>query len=121
MPRAAPQVPTAAGVVPHLVVPYALDTNDFRFATAQGFNTGADFCAYLTDAFDALYDEGAAGSPKLLSVGMHCRLLGRPGRLRGLQRFLDHVQAREGVWVCRRVDVAEHWLSTFPPPPPSPQ
>lgn len=93
---------------PQLIVPYTLDTNDMRFATPQGFNTGEHFFTYLRDAFDVLYEEGAE-SPKMLSVGLHCRLLGRPGRLRGLQRFLDHIEKHDRVWVCRRIDIARHW------------
>jgi putative urate catabolism protein len=99
--------------VQHLVVPYTLDANDMRFATPQGFNTAEQFFVYLRDSFDVLYAEGAE-RPKMLSVGMHCRLLGRPGRFRGLQRFLDHVQAHDKVWVCRRIDIARHWRSRFP-------
>ncbi|MBP0625521.1 allantoinase PuuE, partial [Cupriavidus consociatus] len=94
---------------PHLVVPYTLDSNDMRFATPQGFNTGEQFFQYLKDAFDVLYEEGDPGgqdSPKMLSIGMHCRLLGRPGRFRALQRFLDYVQGHDKVWICRRVDIA---------------
>jgi allantoinase len=94
--------------VRHLVVPYTLDANDMRFATPQGFNTSEQFFTYLRDAFDVLYAEGAE-APKMMSVGMHCRLLGRPGRMRGLQRFLDHVQAHDRVWVTRRIDIARHW------------
>jgi peptidoglycan/xylan/chitin deacetylase (PgdA/CDA1 family) len=100
--------------VRHLVVPYTLDANDMRFATPQGFNTAEHFFTYLRDSFDVLYAEGA-DRPKMMSVGMHCRLLGRPGRMRALQRFLDHVQAHDKVWVCRRVDIARHWRATFPP------
>jgi len=100
--------------VDHLVVPYTLDSNDMRFATPQGFNTGEQFLRYLTDTFDVLYEEGAE-SPKMMSVGMHCRLLGRPGRFRALQRFLDHVQRHDRVWVCRRVDIAWHWIANHPP------
>ena len=96
------------GTVPHLVVPYTLDTNDMRFATPQGFNTGDHFFDYLRDSFDVLYEEGAE-SPRMLSIGMHCRLLGRPGRFRGLQRFLDHLEKHSDVWVCRRIDIARHW------------
>ncbi|WP_115681979.1 allantoinase PuuE [Cupriavidus taiwanensis] len=102
---------------PHLVVPYTLDSNDMRFATPQGFNTGEQFFQYLKDAFDVLYEEGdPAGqdSPKMLSVGMHCRLLGRPGRFRALQRFLDYVQGHDKVWICRRVDIARHWAQVHP-------
>ena len=98
---------------PHLVVPYALDTNDMRFATPQGFNSGDDFLKYLCDAFDVLYAEGAE-CPRMLSIGMHCRLLGRPGRFRALQRFLDHIAAHDRVWVCRRIDIANHWLEHHP-------
>jgi peptidoglycan/xylan/chitin deacetylase (PgdA/CDA1 family) len=100
-------------VVPHLIVPYTLDTNDMRFALPQGFATGDDFFAYLRDSFDVLYAEGAE-APKMLSVGMHCRLLGRPGRFKALQRFLDHVQAHDRVWICRRIDIARHWRQHFP-------
>lgn len=98
---------------PHLVVPYTLDTNDMRFATPQGFNTGDDFFTYLRDAFDVLYAEGE-DSPKMLSIGMHCRLLGRPGRFRALQRFLDHIEKHDRVWVTRRVDIARHWVERHP-------
>ncbi|HJV59655.1 MAG TPA: allantoinase PuuE [Albitalea sp.] len=104
-------------VVPQLVVPYTLDANDMRFALPQGFATGDDFFHYLRDSFDVLYAEGAE-APKMMSVGMHCRLLGRPGRLRGLQRFLDHVAAHDRVWVCRRIDIARHWRRYFPAPQP---
>ncbi|MBU2954277.1 allantoinase PuuE [Marinobacter sp. F3R08] len=97
----------------HLVVPYTLDTNDMRFATPQGFNTGDHFFEYLRDAFDVLYEEGK-DTPKMLSVGLHCRLIGRPGRFRGLQRFLDHIESRDRVWVTRRVDIAQHWASHHP-------
>jgi len=99
--------------VPHLVVPYTLDTNDMRFSLPQGFSQGDDFFTYLRDAFDVLYAEGEE-APKMLSVGMHCRLLGRPGRMRALQRFLDHIEAHDRVWVCRRVDIARHWHATHP-------
>ncbi|WP_066739016.1 allantoinase PuuE [Cupriavidus sp. D384] len=102
---------------PHLVVPYTLDSNDMRFATPQGFNTGEQFFQYLKDAFDVLYAEGdpsGQDQPKMLSVGMHCRLLGRPGRFRALQRFLDYVQSHDKVWICRRVDIARHWIDTHP-------
>jgi len=99
--------------VPHLVVPYTLDTNDMRFAAPQGFNTGDHFLAYLKDAFDVLYAEGEH-KPKMLSIGMHCRLLGRPGRFKALQRFLDDVQKHDKVWICRRVDIARHWVQHHP-------
>jgi len=101
--------------VPHLVVPYTLDANDMRFALPQGFATGEDFFVYLRDSFDALYAEGET-APKMMSVGMHCRLLGRPGRIGALRRFLDHVAAHDAVWVCRRIDIARHWRREFPPP-----
>ncbi len=100
-------------VLQRLIVPYTLDTNDMRFASPQGFNTGDHFHAYLRDAFDVLYAEGGE-APKMLSIGMHCRLLGRPGRLRGLQHFLDHVQRHDKVWICRRIDIARHWASVHP-------
>ncbi|MFJ3459664.1 allantoinase PuuE [Scandinavium goeteborgense] len=98
---------------PHLIVPYTLDANDMRFATAQGFNTAEQFYTYLKDSFDVLYEEGET-SPKMMSIGMHCRLLGRPGRFRALQRFLDYVQSHDDVWICRRQDIAEHWVKTHP-------
>ena len=98
----------------HLVVPYTLDTNDMRFATAQGFNSGEQFYQYLRDSFDVLYAEGEQ-APKMMSVGLHCRLVGRPGRFRALQRFLDHVQSHDRVWVCRRLDIAQHWIDKHPP------
>jgi len=98
---------------PHLIVPYTLDANDMRFATAQGFNTAEQFYTYLKDSFDVLYEEGET-SPKMMSIGMHCRLLGRPGRFRALQRFLDYVQSFDDVWICRRQDIAEHWLKVHP-------
>jgi putative urate catabolism protein len=98
---------------PHLVVPYTLDNNDMKFATLHGFGTGEDFYTYLRDAFDVLWREGET-SPKMMSVGLHMRLAGRPGRFAGLQRFLDHVQRHEGVWICRRIDIARHWRERFP-------
>jgi len=101
---------------PHLVIPYTLDANDMRFATVQGFVTGDQFFAYLRDAFDVLYAEGRH-SPKMMSVGLHCRLIGRPGRIAGLERFLRHVRQHDDVWVCRRVDIARHWCETHPPQP----
>ena len=102
-------------VLPHLVVPYALDSNDMRFATPQGFNTATQFFEYLRDSFDVLYAEGET-TPRMLSIGMHARLLGRPGRFIALQRFLDHVARHERVWICRRIDIARHWRANFPPP-----
>jgi allantoinase len=110
-------------VVPHLVVPYTLDTNDMRFASPQGFAQAEDFFGYLRDSFDALYAEGdpqGLDRPKMLSVGMHCRLLGRPGRVVALQRFLDHVQRHDHVWICRRIDIARHWKRTHPMPESTP-
>ena len=100
-------------VVPHLVVPYTLDTNDMRFSLPQGFSQAEDFFIYLRDTFDTLYAEGAT-APRMMSVGMHCRLLGRPGRIVALQRFLDHVQKHDKVWVCRRIDIARHWNQVHP-------
>ncbi len=99
---------------PQLMVPYTLDANDMRFATAQGFNSGRQFHDYLKDSFDQLYAEGAE-RPAMLSVGLHCRLAGRPGRAAALARFLDYVAAHERVWVCRRIDIAEHWREKHPP------
>ncbi|WP_020407957.1 allantoinase PuuE [Hahella ganghwensis] len=93
---------------PHLVVPYTLDANDMRFATNQGFNSGDQFYTYLKDSFDVLYEEGES-SPKMMSIGLHCRLVGRPGRLASLARFLEYVSRHQDVWVCRRVDIARHW------------
>jgi allantoinase len=98
---------------PHLVVPYTLDCNDMRFALPQGFSHGDEFFEYLRDSFDVLYAEGDE-APKMMSIGMHCRLLGRPGRMRALQRFLDHVEKHDRVWVCKRVDIARHWRATHP-------
>ena len=98
-----------------LIVPYTLDANDSRFIGAQGFPNGEAFGRYLIDAFDTLYEEGAAGAPKMLSVGLHCRLVGRPGRLAGLKAFLDHAQAKDGVWFATRLDIARHWAATHPP------
>lgn len=108
---------TDGKVVPQLIVPYTLDCNDMRFALPQGYSHAEPFFQYLKDSFDALYAEGdpeADNAPKMMSVGMHCRLLGRPGRITALQRFLDHVQAHEHVWVARRLDIARHWQTTHP-------
>jgi peptidoglycan/xylan/chitin deacetylase (PgdA/CDA1 family) len=99
---------------PHLVVPYTLEANDMRFNMYQGFNSGGQFYGYLRDTFDVLYAEGAS-HPKMMSVGLHCRLAGRPGRFAGLQRFFDHVQKHDKVWICRRVDIARHWHDRHPP------
>jgi len=96
-----------------LIVPYTLDSNDMRFVAPQGFNAGAQFFDYLKDAFDVLYEEGAE-APKMLSVGLHCRVAGRPGRAASVRRFLDYVKAHEGVWVARRVDIARHWHHVHP-------
>lgn len=101
------------GDKPVLIVPYALDTNDMRFATAQGFNSGDQFFSYLKDAFDVLYAEGES-APKMLSIGLHCRLAGRPARIAALARFLDHVQKHDRVWICRRVEIARHWAAHHP-------
>jgi putative urate catabolism protein len=98
---------------PHLIVPYTLDANDMRFATASGFSTAEQFFQYLRDSFDVLYAEGAE-RPRMMSIGMHGRLLGRPGRFIALQRFLDHIARHERVWVCRRIDIARHWRVRYP-------
>src|SRR5438067_1920752 len=97
----------------HLVIPYTLDANDMRFATPQGFNSGDQFFAYLKDSFDCLYEEGRRGSPKMMSVGLHCRLAGRPGRAQALARFVDYVLEHERVWLPRRIDIARHWHQHF--------
>jgi peptidoglycan/xylan/chitin deacetylase (PgdA/CDA1 family) len=104
---------TGKTIRPQLIVPYTLDSNDMRFATPQGFNTADHFFTYLRDAFDVLYEEGEA-APKMLSIGMHCRLLGRPGRFRALQRFLDYLEKHDRVWITRRIDIANHWIETHP-------
>jgi allantoinase len=112
-------VPVEGSSEPHLVVPYTLDTNDMRFATPQGFNSGEQFLAYCRDAFDVLYEEGA-DRPRMLSIGMHARIIGRPGRFASLVRLLDHITAHDDVWICRRVDIARHWAAAHPPGPSSP-
>ncbi len=94
---------------PHLIVPYTLDANDMRFATPQGFNSGDQFFAYLKDSFDVLYEEGRQGAPKMMSVGLHCRLAGRPGRAAAVARFLDYARDHKRVWLARRIDIARHW------------
>ncbi len=99
----------------HLVVPYTLDTNDMRFSSPAGFSNGDEFFAHLRDAFDVLYAEGRDGRPKMLSVGLHCRLAGRPARTKALERFLDHVQSHDSVWLARRIEIAEHWRRVHPP------
>jgi allantoinase len=114
-----PVTRTDGAVVQQLIVPYTLDTNDMRFAAPQGFNTGDHFFQYLKDAFDVLYAEGdpdGLDRPKMLSIGMHSRLLGRPGRFQSLVRFMDHVAAHPQVWVARRIDIARHWRTTHPAP-----
>jgi putative urate catabolism protein len=99
-----------------LIVPYTLDTNDMRFASPQGFNSGDQFFCYLRDAFDVLYREGEK-TPKMLSIGLHCRIVGRPARLASLERFIDHVQSHDNVWCARRIDIARHWHEQHPPTP----
>ena len=98
----------------HLVIPYTLDTNDMRFATPQGFHSGDQFFSYLKDAFDTLYSEGQS-HPKMLNIGLHCRLIGRPGRIAGLRRFLEYIAGHSGVWVCRRIDIAKLWHESYRP------
>jgi allantoinase len=95
-----------------LIIPYTLDNNDMRFATNQGFNTGDHFYNYLKDSFDALYEEGKT-SPKMMSVGLHCRLIGRPGRIQSLKKFLDYVLKFNNIWVCKRIDIAKHWIKNY--------
>lgn len=112
-----PVTKTDGTLVQQLIVPYSLDTNDMRFVQAQGFNTGEHFLTYLKDSFDVLYAEGDSDGlnrPKMMSIGMHCRLLGKPGRFGALQKFLDHVQRHEHVWICRRIDIARHWKQVHP-------
>lgn len=104
-------------IVQHLVVPYTLDANDMRFALPQGYSDGEPFYRYLRDAFDVLYAEGEE-RPAMMNIGLHCRLVGRPGRFRALQRFFDHIEQHDRVWVCRRVDIARHWIARHPAPSP---
>ncbi|MEC3914799.1 allantoinase PuuE [Nocardia sp. CDC160] len=99
-----------------LVLPYTLETNDMRFASPAGFANGEEFFSYLKDAFDVLYAEGAAGAPKMLSVGLHNRIVGKPARAKSLERFLDYVQSHDKVWLARRIDIAEHWARVHPAP-----
>jgi peptidoglycan/xylan/chitin deacetylase (PgdA/CDA1 family) len=106
-------ITTQAG--PHLVIPYSYEANDNRFNENSGFSTGDDFFHYMRDAFDLLYSEGQRGAPKLLSIGLHDRLIGRPGRAVGLIKLLKHMRSVEGVWFCRGIDIARHWLDRFPP------
>jgi len=98
----------------HLVVPYTLDANDMRFVTPQGFNSGEQFYTYLRDSFDVLYKE-SADTPRMMSVGLHCRLIGRPGRILALERFIDYIQKLDRVWLCRRIDIARHWYGHHSP------
>ncbi|CAM8623270.1 CDA1 Predicted xylanase/chitin deacetylase [Comamonadaceae bacterium] len=108
---------TDGSVVPQLIVPYTLDCNDMRFALPQGYSHADPFFQYMKDTFDALYAEGdpdGLNAPKMMSIGMHCRLLGRPGRITALQRFLDHIGRHDKVWVTRRIDIARHWKATHP-------
>ena len=98
---------------PLLMVPYTLDTNDMRFASAQGFNSGEQFYQYLKDAFDVLYKEGKS-APKMLSIGLHCRIIGRPARMAALQRFIEYVQSHDNVWLCTREQIARHWKEQYP-------
>ena len=95
-----------------LIIPYTLDNNDMRFATNQGFNSGDQFYTYLKDSFDALYEEGNY-APKMMSVGLHCRLVGRPGRIQSLKKFLDYVLQHKDVWICKRIDIANHWIKNY--------
>jgi putative urate catabolism protein len=108
-------VPGKTPETPHLIIPYTLDANDMRFATTQGFNSGDQFFTYLKDTFDVLYEEGAAGSPKMMNVGLHCRLVGRPGRAAALGRFLDYVTSKDKVWIAKRIDIARHWHAHHKP------
>ena len=102
------------GETPHLIIPYSYEANDNRFNENSGFSTGDDFFNYMRDAFDVLYREGKNGSPKLLSIGLHDRLIGRPGRCMGLIRLLEYMRKFDDVWFCRGVDIAEHWRRVFP-------
>jgi OHCU decarboxylase len=102
------------GARDQLIIPYTLEANDMRFATSPGWVTGSDFGDYLTDAFDTLYAEGTAGAPKMMTIGLHCRLIGRPGKIAALKRFIDHIQSHPGVWCPRRIDIAEHWAKEHP-------
>ena len=95
-----------------LIIPYTLDNNDMRFATNQGFNTGDHFFSYLKDSFDTLYEEGKT-NPKMMSVGLHCRLIGKPGRIQSLKKFLNYITKQEDVWVCKRIDIAKHWIKNY--------
>ena len=96
----------------HLIIPYTLDNNDMRFATNQGFNSGYQFFQYLKDSFDCLYEEGSK-YPKMMSIGLHCRLIGRPGRMKSLLNFLDYIQKFSDVWICKRDEIASHWYKNY--------
>ena len=98
-----------------LIIPYTLDTNDMRFATAQGFSTSGQFFDYLKDTFDTLYSEGVEGSPKMMSIGLHCRLIGRPGRITAIKRFIEHATSFKDVWFAKRIEIARHWQIHHPP------
>ena len=95
-----------------LIIPYTLDNNDMRFVTNQGFNSGEQFFAYLKDSFDTLYEEGKT-NPKMMSIGLHCRLIGRPGRIQSFKKFLDYVLSFKDVWICKRIDIAKHWIKNY--------
>ena len=113
MPTTCP-IGTSMAARHQLVIPYTLDTNDMRFATPQGFNSGDQFFSYLKDTFDVLYAEGADGAPKMMNIGLHCRLVGRPGRTAALARFIDYVKSHDKVWIARRIDIADHWAKAYP-------
>ena len=98
----------------NLIVPYTLDANDMRFATSQGFNSGSQFYDYLKDTFDCLYYEGKMGYPKMMSIGLHCRLIGRPGRFQSLKKFIEHIINFDNIWITKRVDIAKFWIKNFP-------
>jgi len=112
------RVETRNGPKSLLMIPYTLDNNDMKFCVPPGFSAPEAWFQYLKDAFDVLYEEGTAGAPKMMSIGLHCRLAGRPGRNQVLKRFLDYVMEHEGVWIARREEIARHWISKFPPPSP---
>ena len=98
----------------HLIIPYTLDNNDMRFATAQGFNKGDDFYNYLKDSFDTLYKESSlTGSSKMMSIGLHCRLIGRPGRIQSLKKFFDYISKFDDIWICKRIDIAKYWIKNY--------
>ena len=111
-PRAKFSIPGLVNKKKQLIIPYTLDNNDMRFATNQGFNTGDHFFSYLKDSFDVLYEEGKT-DPKMMSVGLHCRLIGKPGRIQSLKKFLDYILKHEDVWICKRIDIAKHWIKNY--------